>query len=84
MSFLMDIREQKRFARERMQPRLWFTSFSVPQVLDQMRREHFPEIRSEVRIYAINRGPLACRRKQSICSDDRLQVRDMLLGEVNH
>lgn len=60
MSFLRDMREQRRLARERLRPHLWFTSFSVPDVLDQVRKEHFPEISAEIPIYAINRGPLVC------------------------
>lgn len=68
MSILRDVREQRRLAQERLRPGLWFTSFSVPEVLDQVRREHFPELSAEIQICAIHRGPLVCIAIDDSCS----------------
>jgi hypothetical protein len=60
MTLLQNYKEQKKLEQARIQPYLWFTPFPVLDVLEQVRSEHFPELSGTVRIYCVNRGPLAC------------------------
>jgi hypothetical protein len=60
MTLLRDLKERRELALARVQPHLWFTRFSVPDTLERVRREHFPEIPPGVQLYSVSRGPLAC------------------------
>lgn len=60
MALLTDYREESRLARARSQPHLWFTPFSVRDILDQIRREHFPELTATIHVWPVNKGTLAC------------------------
>ena len=60
MTLLQDDNEQWKLEQARIQPYLWFTPFSVLDILEQVRSEHFPELSGTVRMYCVNRGPLAC------------------------
>ncbi len=60
MTILTDLKERRRLAQARRQPHLWFTPFSVPEILERVRAEHFPEAPPDVGLFSVNRGPLAC------------------------
>ncbi len=52
--------EEQKLRRARVQPHLWFTAFSITDVLQEVRACHFRELEKTVDIYAVNRGSLAC------------------------
>jgi len=55
-----DILEEQKLRRARVQPHLWFTAFSITDVLQEVRARHFRQLEKTVDIYAVNRGSLAC------------------------
>lgn len=57
---LTDDAEMKRLARARVQPHLCFTPYSIVDRLAVARESHFSDIRHQVDIHFVNRGPLAC------------------------
>lgn len=60
MPLFRDKPELLKLERARAQPHLSFTPYSVTETLEDIRSEHFPDIRKPVNIYFVNRGPLAC------------------------
>ena len=54
------ILEEQKLRQARVQPHLWFTAFSIADVLQEVRACHFRELEKTVDIYAVNRGSLAC------------------------
>lgn len=60
MTFLTDYKEQRKLARARIRPNLWFPSFSVLDTLARVRAEHFSELSATVHLYSVDRGPLFC------------------------
>ena len=52
--------ELRRLDRARSQPNVHFLRFPVLELLDAIRREHFPHLNQRTDLLFVNRGPLAC------------------------
>lgn len=58
--FIRALAEARRLHRARVQPALVFTTFSVSELLDEIRRRHFPGLTQRVTFHFVEHGPLAC------------------------
>lgn len=60
MRIRSDVKLADQLQRERIRPTLPFFGFSVREMLDSVKRDHFPEITIPVQLWFVTRGPLAC------------------------
>ena len=56
--------EARKLTIARQQPYLCFTSFSIADMLAEIKAALFPDLAQEVSIHFVNRGPLVC-----VCAD---------------
>ncbi|MGB2753527.1 MAG: hypothetical protein WBD75_00860 [Phycisphaerae bacterium] len=55
-----DLRLMKAQRLARVEPRLCFVRVSIPELLERVRQDLFPEERHSLKFYFVRRGPLAC------------------------
>lgn len=60
MTILTEIRESKKLAEALRQPSIPLLSFSITEMLGDIRTDFFSELEHDIRIHFVTRGPLAC------------------------